>query len=459
LLLALAVLLLPYLVISIYCYPAADDLEYAASALHHGYWFSYIRDYHNWNGRYTDNLFAFASPLLWGNIIAYKLMPVLLYTLTYLSLLLFIKTITDKKIIGIGLQLITLVIFLLYVYNTPSLIESFYWYTGAITYQLSVSATLIYFALLYTYCHCDYYLNKFFHLLLMAILIPFIIGLNEVIMLIMLAFHGVFIFKWFQLRKEGHGIIGFIALLVVIAAAFMIFSPGNEGRAANFPLRHQLFHSLYMTSLQIIRFMFKWIIQIPFITATILFIPVSKYLGEASSFFKNKFLVSPLITFFCLPGIIFLCVFPAYWNMGILGQHRTLNVAYFFFIPLWFMNVHLAVNYVSTKGWQLVNINEKFKPVFALLFLAGLVFTSNGYTVMADLLSKRAVIFDNEMNTRYIIIKAASKAGASEVIVENLSAKPASLYIYDMTCDEEHWINKCYADYFGVERVRLKACD
>lgn len=458
LLLFLFVILLPYLLISFYCNPAADDFEYAASCTHHGFWTSVKRDYLNWNGRYTDNLFAFASPLVWGNMGMYKLMPVLLYSLTYSAAHFFLKTILQDRVKGVVLHILVLVFILLYVYNAPTLSESFYWYTGAITYQLAMLLSLVYLATLYKFCEEKYYKSKVIHLILLALLALFIIGLNEAILLVFLAFHFIFVVKRFALDKDRISLVVLI-LVILVSSAFVIFSPGNQGRESNFPERHQFFYSLYMTAQQIVRFLFTWIAQVPFVTATLLFIPLVDYLAREIPFFKNKFYVSPLITFLCLPGIIFICVFAAYWGMGLLGQHRTVNVAYFFFIPLWFMNVYNGVIYLKRKGNEMTAPIRQFQFAFLLLFLTGLVFTNNGVRVNFDLLNGRAARYNREMEARYALVKAAAGAGSNEVVVENLSAKPQALYLFDITCDPENWINKCYSDYFGVKLVRLKTCD
>ena len=42
---------------------------------------------------------------------------------------------------------------------------------------------------------------------------------------------------------------------------------------------------------------------------------------------------------FLLLFVIFFSSFLPYWVSGILGQHRTLNVAYFMFIILWFSTI------------------------------------------------------------------------------------------------------------------------
>lgn len=458
-LLLLLLVLLPYIIISFYCQPAADDFAYAASTLYKGYGTSIVRDYYSWNGRYSSNFFVFASPLVLHSFLLYKLIPIVLLGLTYVALYYFAFTLTEHKLDSISLHLISGVILALYVNNAPSFTETFYWYTGAITYQLAIVLLFIYLSMLLEYSRGRFYVNKKFHLLVILVLIPLIMGFNEVIMLIMVVVHLLWVARSFRLKTKNNKALLLILLLVFISAALMLFAPGNATREANFTEYHQLFNSLYMTTLQTGRFMFIWIVQLPFIAATILFVPLRNYLKTSSLFFKNNFNVHPAVVFICLPTVIFLSVFPAYWSMGMLAQHRTLNVAYILFIPLWFLNIHLAMNYLPDKGTELITHWGKYNVVYATVLLLGALLLNNGYAVSTDLVSGRAATFDKEMNERYAVVKAAAKINADEVIVENLSVEVATLSIYDITCDSENWINKCYSDYFKIERVRLKKCD
>lgn len=452
-------LLFPYLIISFYCNPAADDFSYAASALNKGYWFSYIRDYFGWNGRYASNFLVFASPLVWHSFAGYKLVPIVLISLTYLSLLFLIKNSCGSELSKLDWHLLVSAVLLLYLHNAPSFVETFYWYTGAITYQLANILLLCYLTLLLRFFNRSYKKNRTVHLILLLVLIIILTGFNETAMLYLLAINFLIALRVFRSNHEHKNIFLLLLLITVIASGFVFFAPGNAGREVRFTNTHQFVYSLYMSVLQTVRFMFKWIVQIPFIASTFLFIPVSFYLQNHSSFFKNRIFISPILTVLFLPGIIFISVFPAYWNMGILGQHRTLNAAYFYFILIWFMNVHLFINYLRANDRQSDKYYQNFKKAFVFLFISGLLFTNNGNAVIADLISGRAATYNDQMQRRFAIIETASAAGAKEVVIENLTTNPATLRIYDITCDEENWINKGLADYFELERLRLKACD
>lgn len=447
----LCLLHLPYLLNCLYANPSADDLEYAASAIKHGFWNSYTRDYISWNGRYTDNFFAFASPLNVGFVTAYKLAAFFLLAIHYTSLWFFIKIILGKFISKTKQHMIALCISLLYLFNAPSLSESFYWYTGAISYQLPQSLSLFYFSLLYIY----FTRRKKYLLFVLIPLIIFLIGFNEVMMVLLVVIHIFIFIRLVQLKNLHKTIFLFIIGIVLLSASAMIFSPGNAGRASHFTGDSSNIRSLLMSFAQVVRFSIEWTGQTPLIAASILFIPLSLKLNE-HAVFKNKFHVHPLITLLALPAVIFLCVYPAYWGTGILGQHRTVNTAYFFFILIWFLNVHNLVCCLKECSatfafWE----NKNWMVVLFFLFVGGICLTNNGYNAMSDLISGRSQKYNSEMNDRYAIIAMSKQMKGDDAQLKPLSVKPETLFVSDITPDPRHWTNGCWEDYFSVTNIRV----
>jgi len=54
------------------------------------------------------------------------------------------------------------------------------------------------------------------------------------------------------------------------------------------------------------------------------------------------------------------------------------------------------------------------------------------------------------------MIRSASLSGASEVEVPRLSVIPRSLVNpdFELRDDAYHWINKCWAQYFGLKSIK-----
>jgi hypothetical protein len=242
-------------------------------------------------------------------------------------------------------------------------------------------------------------------------------------------------------------------IVSLIASLLVICSPGNEVRAASFPERHQLLHSLLYSIAQSLRFLALWICDIPLLIASFLYIAFEKCF-----LFKHKLYISPIILISLLPLVIFISAFPAYWSTGILGQHRTLNVGYFFFLLLWFINLSAWSEYFKNKKFIAIasNFSAKYFIVLFTLMIFFTFVTRNGNTALNDLFSGKAKKFDTEMKHRYAFLKAAHIRSEKNCLLDSLINKPASVFVLDISNDKNDWMNRGMAAYFGVNKVALK---
>jgi hypothetical protein len=173
---------------------------------------------------------------------------------------------------------------------------------------------------------------------------------------------------------------------------------------------------------------------------------------KAENEFLAKAFSMPLwVGIVSLFGIVFIGIFPAYWNTKILGQYRTVNTAYFFFIIGWFYNVGCY------RFKYLVHpINNQLKIIMLVAVLITMAGTKNGYNLWTDLLYKKVQTFDAEMCARDNEMARAAAIGKDSVLLAPLSKKPATLFVLDLTPDPNHWINTSYASFFGLTKVSLK---
>jgi hypothetical protein len=74
-------------------------------------------------------------------------------------------------------------------------------------------------------------------------------------------------------------------------------------------------------------------------------------------------------------------VFPAYWETGLLGQHRTVNTAYFAFLVLWFTATAIWVAGDGRHAHALRQFSNQFRVPLAILLLAALAVTHNSYAL------------------------------------------------------------------------------
>ena len=151
--------------------------------------------------------------------------------------------------------------------------------------------------------------------------------------------------------------------------------------------------------------------------------------------------------------VVFICVFPAYWATGMLGQHRTLNVAYLFFLVFWFINLTVWVNYYSTT---ISNTFTLFRTKFFLpVIIFGLVFTGNGYSALDDIFSGKAIVFDKQNSQRINRLQKANNYHQKELRLKPILAKPKCLFTYDISNDPKDWKNQAYNMYFRLDSLDI----
>ncbi|MFH0895077.1 MAG: DUF6056 family protein [Bacteroidota bacterium] len=451
-LLLLASLLLPYLVISFYSHPASDDFFYAARSIDNGIFNTWSADYFEWNGRYTSNLFALINPIAFGSFTIYSLMPMLMILLTFFSVLLFLRSLFQTGIHQKIILFCSLLLTLLLLHNMPDITEGIYWYTGAVTYMSGNILLLL--AVTFLLRSKNNSSKTPVHSIVAALFLFLCIGCNEISMLMCVAFLVVLAgIKWITKTKQST--LWLLIPVVVSGSLLVILAPGNEVRGSAYPDAHQFFYSIEMAGMQSLRFLAKAIASAPLIAASLLYLSFHSFLYKKNDLIQKSFYLHPLISALLLFAVFFAGTFPAYWATGVLGQHRTLNVSYFAFLVLWFINLTVWINFLNKRIRKLIRISIQLRALSITVCVASLIITGNGLTVWNDLISGRAASFDSQMQERYQILKKAKNENDTVVQLPLLKDKPETLFVLDITEDPDHWINQGYALYFGLDGKKI----
>jgi hypothetical protein len=348
----------------------------------------------------------------------------------------------------------------LYFSQMPSLGESVYWYTSAAVYHAPLIIVLLHLALVVRYTSlapaARAAIRNRLSLALAAVLLVAVAGFNEVIMLMMLALYGTL---WARsLREQGSlpGVFGGLFALSIVCGLGVLLSPGNGARQGMYSTHHQLGRSLGMTALQTLRFTSAWASSGALLLATLLLVPLADGL-------MHRHLTGPRhaarylrLSMTGLLLVVPIAVFPAYWETGILGQHRTVNTAYFAFLILWFIAAAMWLASGTRRANAVKLFGHQVRLPLALLLFAALALTGNGYVVGSDLISGRLAAFDREMTGRDDELDACRERGQTTCRIEPIHVRPASFYVVDISPDPANWVNVSYARYFRVREVRLK---
>lgn len=464
-LLLLILLLLPFIILSFYTHPSADDYIFAAMINEKGIVKYFFQVYYEWSGRYFAFFLNCINPLIYEWIWGYKLIPVFLISLFYYSIYYFVHTIFSRELKAIRKHCISLVFVLLYFNCIPSTSECIYWMDGSLCYFLANILMVFLFTFLLKSWE-NKKLSLFSYILF--ILIPLMIaGSNEVSMLMMdaLLFIAILIFH-FNKKKIFKGlIIAFIAAIVGTIAE--VTAPGNYFKMNNF-FSHNLdiLFSLKCSFISFFKIAGQFIQDSSFIMITLLFITIIPI------FFRNEIVkklirFSPFIT---IPISLFLLIilyFPVTYSTGLNPALRIHDCVGFFFLPLWFYNLTVLHFYLIKKNK--INILELPAYMKNLIAAAAFILTVTSFTkepgkqIICDGnifrsfydLFYNAKVYNDELNHRYDLIKMAKEKNIKIIHVPALTKFPETIYFIDITDDASHWINLCDAKYFGLDSIKI----
>lgn len=444
-------LLIPYLILCFYAHPVADDYSFNSQSL---FWHTQLQLYFKWNGRYSSNFLAMCEPLVLNSFARYRLVAGCLLVLMPISILFMLSSIMGGMVSYLQKILSTYILTAIILALLPSLPEGIYWYSGSVTYILGCIVALFYIGIVIRYDTGRYVINQPFHFCLCIILLFCAIGFNEVQMFLLLFGHFIL---WLNMGKERRfRSFGVIMLLVCVLFALLVFfSPGNHSRGNWYPNSHNIFNSLCMSLLQMGKFFFSWISYAPLLLGSILFAPISLKLSKRSALFQQFGRYNPWNLFLLLGGILFVCIFPAYWSTGILGQHRTLNTACFFFVPAWFVFFHSIYSRNNLAERITQTLKRPMQISLIVLLIVSLLFSGNCGTALIELVTGRVSGFDKEMNNRDMLLMIAKKQGRKAISVPSLQNKPNSLFVTDIKPGYGYFVNGIYAVTFGLEKVYM----
>ena len=336
-----------------------------------------------------------------------------------------------------------------------------YWMAGVLTYQSANILFFVVFGLMIQLADRQKDSKKYFSLLTVLLLVmAFAIGTNETSML---ALTGLALLAVVVHLRSGWVILKPWLVILVVALVFfaiVYFSPGNAIRAADFPLRYDLSRSINGSISVGLQILWLWVSSPVLIVSSMLapFAITRLYQLSARSFFVSKPMLAVLVfATFLMPVLL---QFPAWWSMGGWPPARTVDGIYFLFLVGWHLSIGaVTVHYLGKGRWA--PVMQPYRPgaVIALLLLTGLftaaALESHAYQLARTDLFHLARPYYNYLNVRYGIIEQAKANGQRYLAVPDYQQEyPRSIFFNDIMYNPNHWRNVCYADYFGLEKIK-----
>ena len=433
----LILLLIPFLILSFYCWPSGDDYSYAFKGRESSDFIKTVfNEWFVWNGRFTSNFLVIGNPISKGWFWLYQLTPILLIcSFIYTNYLL------CKKVLEYSFQksiFISVLILIIYLILMPHLGEGIYWYSASVTYFIPTIIIPIYLITLYKFSS-HYSITTFFFLIIEQLILT---GFNEIILLYLLILNLAIVVlkrnKWFVL----------LLVLQITFCLIVYFAPGNDVRSSQYPLKGNLYNTIIMGFSNTGRYFIEWVFSPIFLFSIILIhkiIPHKKIIKPLPIWVWVIALFTPLFIACALPV----------WTTGIIGQQRTVNLSLYLTILICFLfwisekntPIHQSIAFLSSK--------IKLFPLFLLFIFSCLCWKNERYALI-DLYSGNAKSFNTQSENREKLIQSFKTLNDTIVKIPTIKNRPKTIFIYDIQSDCDNWQNGVYMQFYNLEKQNVK---
>ena len=440
-----------------YVHPYADDLSYATVGMRYGLMERLALEYNHWNGRYLSNILVLRSPMVLGferGLFWYRFVPLALMFLTWVGAYLLIKALFRGLISNANAIIAGLVFLLVYLNAMPDASEGFYWYTGAVSYQLPSALLLILAAQWINYLRDPIGPLPVVHALFMGLLIIVAAGCSEQHMAMLVVGHAALLMAQRMRTGRWNRTLLLFFALSLICGLVVALAPGNAVRGENFPTKHDPLITGLWSILQSGRFIAIWVFTTMLLPISVVFIGWLRSVDDGTItrttwMNMNKWAAAALPMLAVLVSMIL-----PYWSTGLLGQYRTVNAALLLFLPLWFVALAVWDTQVFRKRWPLKFDIQRTRAALLLAILLFFVW-GRDMNVSLDLFTGSAAQYDHEMLDRSTRIEQAVESGNTEVLLPAVT-QPRSLVITQPGSDPDQWMNRSLAEYFGNKDLELR---
>lgn len=430
----IVICIIPLLFLSLYNNPTNDDYTYAIRNQDTNLLTTILNTYKHWSGRYFATAISEINPLIYNSLTAYKIYPIFIILAFSFSFFYLINTLYKKYFSKITIISLSSLLILTYLVKSPSIVESFYWFSGYITYTIPIITNLILLA----------YLTKkrnIFNFIINSILIFITVGSNEIsaiIVFTILLYINIESYK----NKEINKYYLYLLIISILCIAIVILSPGNFLRISvqNSSYNTNIIWTLIISTLQTIISFFAWgpiLLLISIIYTYLWGIKISHY---NINIFNTK-----LKTFFIFfVSTLFLTHIPPSFGIGSVVIGRIANVVFVFFIISWIYMTQLFINKYKKNIISIENnLYYKYIIISAIfIFVFNNIFDINNNiaTSYVDLVTGKAKNYNEQLKKRYQLINN-NNSNEYSIKLPSLKNPPKTIYFKDISEDIHFWAN------------------
>lgn len=458
--------LLPFMFMSNYALPSADDFCYSYEAATRGFWGAAQYWMTEWSGRYFSNTFLGTTPFIMQYPLFYKLSALALILFLFGAIFLLVAQILQHIFKPRQLLAIASLILLVFIASMPTVVQGFYWFNGAIVHMLGLIFYLYLLGYLILYSTSESKLTKFISFALVLLMVIFASGTNETITILVLI-TTLFGFIASSLHKRRVSFAQALFAIISIICTYITFTaPGNMVRLQEYAGSQNLWFTITSSLAVTWKYATQWLIFTPVLpTAALFYLIVVKKSKKLMT--VNSIAGFLPFTIFANIAVIFFLALPSFWGQGAEPVFRSQNIIFMIFFLLMLWNAYLiAIAMRNAPKFELTGffIAEKRNfnysvayNTFLILTLvwtfAGILFSPNVRNVINDIYTGKGQIYLNQDAKRHAQIKTCLTTGKTGCVVSKITVAPDTTFNVDITNQAGRFMNQCAARYYGLKTI------
>lgn len=466
---ALAISLLPLLVLGFYNHPCADDYNYglyAAQAVKSGESVLGViaaaarktaETYQNWQGTFSAIFLMALHPAVFSES-CYAITPFLMLGSVIFGTFFFLHTlcVQQLKMPRAHWVILSCTLCFFSIQFAPNAFEGFYWYNASLFYTFYYGICLCCYSLLLKFFTAERTAFAIAEGVCAALLAIFIGGGNypTALLTCVLLVAAVVYAVWKKLPRSR--VIGTAICLVLEAGAFLISvrAPGNAVRQGKFDTHpgavEAIFHSLQSAVQKTVEYT-----TLPAVLGILLLLPIFLHTAKKMKF-TFRFPVLAPVAMICILGIE---MTPPYYAMTSLGAQRIHDLYYYTY---WLL---LAAVVFYLCGWFTHRKNVKLNNEFSQGYMVGvaailcltLVCSADFKQIhcvnaAGDLLNGTAAEYHRQMSERTALL---NDPDIKDVVLSPITAVPELFppIGYVLSDDADYLTNQRVAAFYDKDTV------
>lgn len=467
--------IVPLLWLSFYNHPSADDYMYAVDTYHvwnetHSIW-QLLREavatsadfYQNWQGLYASAFVLALQPAIFGEGY-YALTGFLMIGIIYGGNLVFSHYVLHKRLHCSKLESVAcgcLVSFVM-VQWMPSVVQGLYWFNGTMNYVLFFAVLQCFVCALLELLLERKKATEIKNTIVALLLGVLLAGGNHVT-----AFMGILsavaVLIAAVINKKKMCIWRSVFALLAVAGGFIfnVSSPGTQIRQSNFLNTPGAVTTIWLAIKTGLKMINQWT-GLAILISFLLFLPIAFRMGKRICEETGFQFQYPLIVLIGSVGWCCAMLCPPIYAMGTTGDLRIMNVIYFSFVFLFFVNGfylcgwYVALQLKAGNRVLLTDVSKLWNFTAAALMVGMLLACGEdmaSYQAMVEIRSGEAQQYSAEADERY---QALMSGRGEDVVIKPFSVHPYLLFFDDITQDSADWKNAYMAEYFELNSVVLE---